>query len=97
MTMILIAAAMMSASLPNSTTSVDRGDWQHVTRAAQRANVPSIDLYRALTEPVEPRRHADETRLCIRNGDIVPGKPGMVCRTRNQWATLGLDVSAGNG
>lgn len=97
MSLMLMAAAMMSASLPGSTTGFDRSDWRHVVAAARRADMASVDLYRALTAPVAPRRSADEARLCIRSSDIVPAKAGLVCRTRDQWADLGIEITATDG
>lgn len=97
MSLMLMAATMMSASLPGTATGFDRSDWRHVVAAARRADMASVDLYRALTAPVAPRRSADEARLCIRSSDIVPTKPGLVCRTRNQWTALGIEITANNG
>lgn len=97
MSMLFIAALMVSAETPATNRIIDQQDWPAIVAAARKTDVPSNILYRALTAPVAKVRRPHETRLCIRHNDIVPGKDGMVCRTRNQWASLGIDITVPKG
>lgn len=90
---ILAALAMASIDAPTK-HSIDRNDWPQIATAARRANMPTETLYRALTAPSArtPSRYQRSAQLCIRHDEIVPTKTGMVCRTRNEWAELGVEI-----
>lgn len=97
MSMIIAGALALSVASPTPDQSIGRQDWPHVVAAARRADVPPMVLYHAMTEPTAALRPRHAARLCIRRGDIVPGKAGMVCRTREEWAWLGIEITAPKG
>lgn len=98
-TMMILAAAVMSFGTPpgNDADSIGRSDYGAVSAASNRMNVPALHLYRAMSQPESPRRASDAVRFCVRRGDIVAGKTGMVCRTRNEWRGFGLEIDTGEG
>lgn len=96
--MLFLAAAASAASVPASKPgAIESKDWQAVHRTSTRLGVPTITLFRAMSEPEAPRREAETVRLCIRRDDIVAGKTGTVCRTRRQWEGFGLEIDSPEG
>lgn len=94
--MSIVIATALSLAIPSAADAVaiGPGDWDQVSKTAQRLELPPQTLYTALTARERPRPAASVKRLCIRRSDIVAGKQGMVCRTRTQWAKLGIDIRA---
>jgi len=94
---IAFIAAVSAATFPaTDTATIGREDWAKVVVAAERFDLPSSTLYHAMTARETPRK-TNELRFCIRRDEIVQGKTGMVCRTRNQWAALDIEIDAPQG
>lgn len=93
MSMLIIAALSLAGAAPATTETITASDRPQVAEAAQRINVPTRALYRAVTVRETPRRSVRETRLCLRLSTVVEGKTGRICRTRNQWASFGLTIA----
>lgn len=96
MSIALIAALAAASFTATDTATIGREDWGKVVAAADRFDLPSHTLYHAMTARETPRT-ARQVRFCVRRDEIVPGKTGMVCRTRTQWADLGIEIDAGKG
>ena len=98
MSLFAILALVATSTAPtDASTTIGRADWNTVAAAARRMELPASTLYHALSTREAPRRNQRQVRYCVRRGEIVPGKTGMVCRTEAQWAALGIDITASRG
>ena len=97
MSIIVLAAAALSAAVPTTHATIGRSDWPNVAAAARRMEMPAGILYRALTAPQAPRRLPGEVRYCVPQSLVAQDKPGLVCRNESQWAALGIDIAASLG
>ena len=97
MSLLIVAALALANSTPTPQTRITARDWRDVSTSARRMNIPPRTLYRALTAPQAPRRVGQQARYCIPLATIAPGKSGMVCHTRQRWASYGLDVPTRHG
>ncbi|MBY0520621.1 MAG: hypothetical protein K2P79_09370 [Sphingomonas sp.] len=93
MSMIFLAALTLAVPATDAAT-IGPQDLPQVKATAERLQIPTGTLYHALTAREKPRRTASTLRLCVPRAEIVSGKQGMVCRTRTQWATLGVTIHA---
>jgi len=98
MTLFAVFALVTASTTPtDASTTIGHADWNVVAAAARRMDLPASTLYQALAAREVPRRDPRQVRYCVRRGDIVAGKSGMVCRTEAQWAALGIDITASRG
>lgn len=94
MSIFLLAALAAAPAAPADASLIGRADWNAVAATARRMELPTYTLYQAMSAREASRRDPRRIRYCIRRGDIVPGKTGMVCRTDAQWDALGIDITA---
>ncbi|MBA4040883.1 MAG: hypothetical protein C0474_03605 [Sphingobium sp.] len=97
MNFIILAALAASTAIADDTAKIGPGDWIQVAESARKMNVSPDSLYMAMTTRETPRPKTRQVRYCVPRAEIVAGKSGMVCRTRTQWASFGLEVPSRDG
>ncbi|MBA4048801.1 MAG: hypothetical protein C0476_09705 [Sphingomonas sp.] len=97
MSFMILAALAANTAIADKNAKIGPGDWIQVAESARKMNVSADSLYMAMTSKEAPRPKTRQVRYCVPRAEIVAGKSGMVCRTRNQWASFGLEVPSRNG